>query len=41
MIGLCYQTKTPIDFWYRRGLNPCSLFQRQETLSVELIVTHA
>ena len=33
------QTKTPIGFWCKRGLNPRSLISL-ETLSVELIGTH-
>ena len=34
---LYHQTKTPIDFWCRRGLNSRSLIQLSETLPVELI----
>ena len=34
--ALYHQTKTPIGFWYRRGLNSISLIQPLETLSVEL-----
>ena len=30
-------TKTPISFWYRRGLNPRSLIQPSETLPVDAI----
>ena len=37
MIALCHQTKTPISFWCKRGLNPRSLIQLSETLPVELI----
>ena len=40
MIALYHQTKTPINFWCRRGLNPRSLIQLSETLSIELIGTH-
>ena len=35
-----YQTKTPIGFWYKGGLNLKSLIQPSETLSVELTETH-
>ena len=35
-----HQTKTPISFWCRRGLNPRSLIQLSETLPVELTGTH-
>ena len=34
------QTKTPIGFWCRRGLNPISLIQPLETLPVKLTRTH-
>ena len=30
MIALYHKTKTPIDFWYRRGLNSKSLIQPSE-----------
>lgn len=40
MIVLYHQTKTPISFWCRRGLNPKSLIQPSETLPVELTGTH-
>ena len=40
LIALYHQTKIPICFWYRRGLNLRSLIQPSETLSVELIETH-
>ena len=40
MIALYHQTKTPISFWYRRGLNPRSLIQPLETLPIELTGTH-
>ena len=40
MIAFCHQTKTPISFWCRRGLNPKSLIQPSETLPVELVRTH-
>ena len=40
MIALYHQIKTPINFWYRRGLNPISLIQPSETLPVELTETH-
>ena len=36
MIALYHQTKTPINFWCRQGLNPRSLIQPSETLPVEL-----
>ena len=36
---LYHQTKIPIGFWYRRGLNPKSLIQPSETLLVELTRT--
>ena len=36
IITLYHQTKTPISFLYRWGLNPRSLIQLSETLSVEL-----
>ena len=40
MIALYHQTKTPISFWCRQGLNPRSLIQPSETLPVELTETH-
>ena len=40
IIALYYQTKTPISFWCRRGLNPKFLIQPSEILPVELIETH-
>ena len=39
LITLYHQTKTPISFWCRRGLNLRSLIQPSETLPVELIET--
>ena len=41
MIVLYHQTKTPISFWYRWGLNSKSFIQPLETLPVELTETHA
>ena len=38
--ALYHQTKTPISFWCRRGLNSRSLIQPSETLPVELTGTH-
>ena len=35
MIVLYYQTKTPISFWCRRGLNIRFLIQPSETLPVD------
>ena len=35
-----HQTKTPIGFWCRQGLNPKSLIQLSETLLVKLIRTY-
>ena len=35
--ALYHQTKIPIGFWYRRGLNARSLIQLSETLPVALI----
>ena len=35
-----HQTKTPIGFLCRQGLNPESLIQLSETLPVELTGTH-
>ena len=40
MIALYHQTKIPISFWCRRGLNHRSLIQPSETLLVELTGTH-
>ena len=40
MIAFYHQTKTPISFWYKRGLNHRSLIQPSETLLVELTGTH-
>ena len=40
MIALYYQIKISIKFWYKWGLNPRSLIQPSETLSVELTRTH-
>ena len=40
IIALYHQTKTPINFWCRRELNPRSLIQSLEILPVELTVTH-
>ena len=40
IIALYHQTKTPISFWCRQGLNPRSLIQPSETLPVELTGTH-
>ena len=40
MIALYHQTKTPISFWCRQGLNHISLIQPLETLLVELTGTH-
>ena len=40
MIALYHQTKTPISFWRRWGLNLKSLIQPSETLPVELAGTH-
>ena len=34
------QTKTPIGFWCRWGLNPRSFIQPLETLPIELTRTH-
>ena len=35
-----HQTKTPINFWCKWGMNPKSLIQPLKTLSVELTKTH-
>ena len=40
MIALYHQTKTPVSFWCRQGLNPRSLIQSSDTLLVELVGTH-
>ena len=40
MIAMYHQTKTPISFWCRPGLNPKSIIQSSETLVVELPGTH-
>ena len=40
MIVLYYQTKILINFWYKRRLNPKSLIQPSEILSIELTRTH-
>ena len=40
MIAHYHQTKTPISFWCRWGLNPRSLIQPSETLPIELTGTH-
>ena len=40
MIALYHQTKTPISFWYRQGLNPRSLIQPSKSLPIELTGTH-
>ena len=40
MIALYHQTKTPISFWCRQGLNPKFLIQPSEILPVELTKTH-
>ena len=40
MIVLYHQTKTPISFWYRWGLNLKYFIQPSETLPVELAGTH-
>ena len=40
MIALYHQTKTPINFWCRRRLNPKSLIQPSEILPIELTGTH-
>ena len=37
---LYHQTKTPIGFWCKQGLNFRSLIQPSETLPVELTGTH-
>ena len=40
IITFYHQTKTPIGFWCRRGLNPRFLIQLSETLPIELVRTH-
>ena len=40
MIAFYYQTKIPIGFWCRHGLNPRYLIQPSETLPIELTGTH-
>ena len=40
MIALYHQTKTPISFLCRRGLNLRSFIQSLETLPVKLTGTH-
>ena len=40
IIALYHQTKTPISFYCRRGLNSRSLIQPLETLPVKLTGTH-
>ena len=40
IIVLYHQTKTPISFWCKRGLNPKSLIQPSKTLPIELTETH-
>ena len=40
IIVLYHQTKTPISFWCKRGLNSRSLIQPSETLPIELTETH-
>ena len=35
-----HQTKTPISFWCRRGLNPIFVILPPKTLAVELTETH-
>ena len=40
MIVLYHQTKTPISFWCRRGLNLRSFIQPSEILPVELTGTY-
>ena len=37
IIALYYQTKIPISFWCRRGLNPRSLIQPSKTLPVQVL----
>ena len=40
MIALCYQTKTPTNFWCKQRLNLRSLIQPSKTLLVKLTRTH-
>ena len=40
IITYYHQTKTPISFWCRRGLNPRSLIQPSEILPIELTGTY-
>ena len=40
MISLYHQTKIPISFLCKRGLNPRSLIQLSETLPIKLIGTY-
>ena len=40
MIALYHQTKTPIGFWYKGGLNFRFLIQLLETSPIELIEIH-
>ena len=40
MIVFYHQTKIPISFWCRRGLNPRSFIQPSENLPVELTKTY-
>ena len=40
IIVFYYQTKTPIGFWCKQGLNPKCFIQPLETLSIELTETH-
>ena len=40
MIAHYHQTKTPISFWCKWGLNSRSLIQLSEILLVELTRTH-
>ena len=37
---LCHQTKTPISFWCRQGLNSKSLIKSTKTLLITLTETH-
>ena len=39
MIALYHQTKTPIGFWCKQGMNLKSLIQPSETLLVKLTRT--
>ena len=40
MSAFYHQTKTPISFWCKRGLNPKYLIQSSKTLPVELEPTN-